>query len=432
MSLNLLPVKTGNEQFPVRYRDIFSGNWNPYHVFMCERNKALYMLTQQNYDSSYPTSNPGNAQLHKMNLFTSETYKICDFTVNQFRIDTNTTGVVGGMLVDDNYIYFSFANVTYPTISVFKLKTVEGVAAQYPLEPVGTYKWPSDSSTNINCYGKIKWVDDHTIAMATERGFCFFNTKTKTFTREYNENKMYCNDFAVGEMYVIATRTSTSTPNVYILNRDDKIYSTMTLPSSNVACITYDNGKFYVANNSKLYIYDEATLTVERTINGAWGDPSSISITNGVVYIAVKSSNKFFIYNINTSTQNSVYLQWVISSFSSSYQNYPYAWEGFCFILQNNLCIMDNSGISKYNFGPKYENVLLMLNKSEEHNYQFDSRFIQFEDTFMTMRDGDLEYNLQTIDSENHIKSASISKSDYKFLNQIQCKTAERSDDQNE
>lgn len=419
MSQYLLPVKTGNEQFPVRYRNIFPGQWNPIYGILCEHNKVMYMLSEQEYNQYYPERD-GMAVLYKMNLFTSDVSKVCNFTYSQLG-----SNACGSILVDDHMLYVSSGNnSTNAKILVFNLKKNSDASITDPLPLIGTYSY-NMTNYEVRCNGKILWLNDHEIVVLTRSGFLFFDINRRIFSPKTYSSIIDYNDFAVGSVCCVATRNSTSSPHLFVYNYQSETYSTITLPTSNIACITYENGKFYIANNGKLYVYDEETMSLENTYNGAWGDPKTISVTNGIVFITVKSSNKLFIYDTTQTKQNSIYLPWTINGTN---QIQPLAWEGFYFILQNTLGIINDVSISKYNFGPKYENMVIMLNKSNERIFSFDPKFVQFEDTFMTLRDGNLEYTLEPIETSSSIKSVSISKTDYKFLNQISIRAKERSD----
>lgn len=419
MSQYLLPVKTGDEQFPVRYKSIFYGSWEPYNSLLTEHNKALYMYSQQYYNQYNPSQGPGNAQLYKMNLLTSSVTKVCNFTYTQLSSCT-----IGGILADDNYLYASASSGNLKIV-IFKLKKAAGASETDPLPIDDTY---TNTSLVYRCAGKILWFNK-TIVMCIATGYLMYNTETHTASQKaYNGSNFSFNDFAVGQRYFVSTMQYSG--QLYIYDSTLNSWSTATLPTSNTPCIAYEDEKFYIANSGKLYVYSESGMELLNTYNGNWGEPKTVSVTRGKVYVTVKNSNRLYVYDTTIPKQTSFYLPWNIQGDMSQYPLYPLAWEGFYFLLQFTLCIVDNTGESKYNFGPKYENILLMMNKDTQSQYTFDPRFITFEDTFMTMHDGDItDKPIMPVDLENHIKKISVSKSEYKFLNYIVFKTNEGSDE---
>ena len=97
--------------------------------------------------------------------------------------------------------------------------------------------------------------------------------------------------------------------------------------------------------------------------------------------------------------------------------------EGYWFLINETLMIADYTGYSKYNFGYKYESIIVMCNRSTMLQFTYDPRFVTFEETFVSIHNGDIDYSLTPIEEGSDIKSTRVSKSDYKFLNRVQFKS---------
>ena len=420
MSANLLPVKTGNEQFPVSYRGIFTTSWSPRVSILCENSRELYLFSQIYHNPYDEATYPGTSALYKINMFTGALTKICDFNWSYLNSDRYDSISVGGMLIDDNYIYLSKNN--YPSITVLKKNKSSSASVSDPLEKISYTSYTAYSLSGS--YGKIEWFNDK-IVMLTTYGFVFFNPTTRLFDMHYNSTNYGYYDFAVGNGYCVATRSSSSSPNVIIFDYENNTYTTGTLTQTTASVIAYEDGMFYIAGASKLYVcsISAGVLTTLKTFNTAWtGTPRTLNVVNGVAFVTIQNSSRLYVYDTNApvgQASNSLILPWTIPSDMSGYQIRPTTFAGYYFLLQNTLGIMDYSGISKYNFGPKYEYLTLMTNKSKEHTFNFDPRFVEFEDTFMTVRDGDIAKPLLLNDNVNHIKTAVFNKSEYKYLNQI-------------
>ena len=410
MSLHLLPVKTGIEQFPVRFRNVHQmtshNTW--YCSVSCEHDRILYFAIQdRNWYGSY-----GDVYVYKMNLFTSETSYI---GMSSFGNVGNN--YMGGILVDDNYIYISA--IAYPTITIFTKNTFGYVGRV-------TY-----SDLSCTAYGHIEWMNDHTILMAVPNGYLTFDTKTYQFNYKNLGTEFTASDFAYGKTLMLETAYSSTTNNVRIIRIGDDTFETFALTSNTVPVCTYSDGKFYIANNQYLYVYDEETETIEKTVTLPWNSPNSITVTNNDVFVTTTESGKdrrLYMYNINHTDYRYIMMPWNFIAKSTSQKFRPIAFAGFWFGLNETLGIIDYSGDSKYNFGYKYDSFTLLFNESNRSEFEYDPRFIKFTETYATICDGDIRTELQPVEGFDHIKSASIHKADYKKFKSISLKYIEGSD----
>lgn len=388
MSLHLLPVKTGNEQFPVWYRNIHPGGMSIVGYFTVESNKMLYIGA-----STYKTSG-GEFLFYKLNLLTNEFT-----TVGRIPYTTLDSRYVGGMLVDDEYLYLS--SISRAQIIIFDLDT---------LQYIGLYRY---SSSTPQSYGKIEWVNDTTICIAYTTGFIFFDTVSRTYTEKLQSSSHNSCDMAVGKRLIIANRNASASDSVLAYRIEEGSFFKFSLNSNDVAVSCYSDGKFYIANKAYLYIYDEETEEYE-TIIAPWSAPRTISQTRDTVFVTCPNSYRLYIYNMTRNEFRYILLPWQIPAFHADYNIIPTAFEGYYFIEYRTLGIIDHSGNSKYNFGNKYDVITLLFNKEHQTEFQYDPRFITFKDTYMMMHKGDIRYPLQTIDETNGFKSANINKADYK------------------
>lgn len=402
----LLPVRTGNEQFPVQYRNVYTQN--TVSGITTEYNAVLYIFKQTQTGGT----TLGKAYLYTLNLFTGSMIQYAEF---DYVNDLGNIGYIGGMLVDDDYIYLSYSSGV-PRIVVFKRRDPTAAGATMRLERVGIFSYYTDS---IQCYGKIAWYDDTHICIIDNYCVLLFDIEHYLFELNPNTDSIGFRDFAVGDKFVMMTASD----RVYRYNRSTKVYSSFALPTSSVACVAYHKGKFYFANAGYLYTYDELTESIVNTKNIAWTTPRDICAYNGTVYLVSDSSARAYICDSVNNVVHTYYMQWTLGQIGNSNIIRACVSEGYWFLVYQSLMMADYSGYSKYNFGYKYESVTVMCNRSNMSQFTYDPRFVTFDETFISVHDGDIDYRLTPIAEGSNIKSTHIAKSDYKFLNRIQFKS---------
>lgn len=77
---------------------------------------------------------------------------------------------------------------------------------------------------------------------------------------------------------------------------------------------------------------------------------------------------------------------------------------------------IDYEGRSKYNMGFKYNQFVVVYNLENEPDFTYNHEYVEFTESYVTIKDGKLTYEFDDYDTENHIKSISVSKSDYNIF----------------
>ena len=405
MAESLLPVRTGMETFPVKYFNFLDPIANANNVLLTEHNRMLYILVESAVNMPYMV------YLYRLNLFTSEMTSLGTINMTESKMGPYT--YIGGFLVDDEYLYFSVGTGNTVTfIYSYRIST---------LEFVNMSQYSGASQYNQN-YGYMTWKDSHTIVLPTAWGMLFFDTKTFEYTLVDSATSTNRWSTAIGEHKIMMTRSNNTTPSIDVYDMDTQQWSTITLTSAATASVCYGgDGKFYAANTQYLYIIDEATGTVE-TRDVPWTDVRTISASNGVVFVTCSNSRRIYIYDVHARMYKFIIAPWSIPGWSYSNVTIPFTISGYFFVGRNTLMVIDYSGYSKYKFGSAYESFTLMYSEQHQEDFIYDDRFVSFYDTYMTIHDGNIEYDFETIDEENNIRSASISKSDYKKLQRVSIK----------
>lgn len=409
MSSHLLPVKTGNEQIPVQYRNLLVDSFTPSASLVMVHDSMAYVLFQNK-------SSPYSAPLYRINMFTGESQLVHTFT-------TSDMGniMVGSMLMDDNYLYL-IASATASSSSISRTIVVFSYEEDANQQLTFTKVTTSTDSVATNGFGKAVWYDRNKILVPYANGFMLFDPEYFIYTKyKRSDTSVDYKDIAVGDKLVMMTNASTSADTVFAYRKDTDEFFTITLPTTDPCVVCYDNKRkrFYFANTGYLYTYDETTETLLSTRNLPWTNPYSISYTNGGVIVTQTSSTRVYIYDVDFDQTISFLLRWTMPALSIYYPTQISILDGFWLCARNTLCITDYSGYSKYNFGHKYETFTLLFNTQTESQFTYDSRFVTFGGTWMKVHDGDINLNMVSDPTLPNVKRAHVIRSTYKFLNEL-------------
>lgn len=382
----------------------------------CEHNRIMYVGQ---------LLNKSTLRFMQINLLTNKSKIIKEITYTTSY--TNAMNI-GGMLVDDNYIYYTspVRNDTKPYIYRIDLNNPNE-------DPKIFTPGPSGSSygyyNGINVRGKIQWFDDHTIVNGTPNDLTFFDTNTNSFkiSRSGRTNSVNSRpDFIVGKKCVIYLRAYTSNSTITIDPYDvanDTWLPAISIPSGNDGYGCYDGkGKFYVASTSRLCVIDEETMTLVETISISWIRPQKVCYSKGIVYATEQGSNKLWMYNTSTRRFNVVVMPWILPSDPEGSNTYEFGitrfgvFEGYVFIPYYLMMITSYIDTPKFRFGGKYDQFKIMCNSQYEKDFTYDERFVTFHDTFMAVHDGVLSGPLLEYDGMEHVKYADMDKTAYKSL----------------
>lgn len=323
---------------------------------------------------------------------------------------------IGGMLVDDNYIYLTNAS-THKTIYRINLDT--------------KYIDSFVSVDSFYCNGKMVWVDNKTIAIANNKGFILFDTTSCQYTPMLCKNTHSSEEMSVGSK-LIMTHSSGNTNIVSTHSILDGECVNITLPTSTKSVSCYYEGKFYIAHTNYLRVIDEETKTIETSFSIPWSNPKTIDCTNGMIFVTQNNKNELYIYDIKNNVFRTVILPWTIPSINVSGITRPTAVKGYYFLPCITMAIINYSESTKYNMGYKFNQYAFIFNSQEEPKFEYDDRFVTFMDSHMTIHDGTIIPTLEIVDDDTHIKKFHISKSEYTKLKSIKYEQIPEVDDQNQ
>ena len=160
-------------------------------------------------------------------------------------------------------------------------------------------------------------------------------------------------------------------------------------------------------------------MTIDFTIPTPFTtiDPKQIVYSNGILYITVQNTPTLFMYNIAEKEFYNTGIPFTMDNYSADGWIRMCGFKGYCFVPQIKLYTINFSAYAKYNLGYKYDQFLIITNRENaedpDNEYEYDERFVSFEEDNMNIHDGDIEYPLETVDTINNIKRCSINKSQY-------------------
>lgn len=246
-----------------------------------------------------------------------------------------------------------------------------------------------------------------------------FNTKSLSW-KTYTDTSSYDSAaMSVGKKIFMKHSVNDTTVSTYIYNYDKATFSTLSLSNTGAPVSCYHDGKFYIAQTNYLYIYDESSGSIEKTLSVPWTRPKSILYSNGYIYALLKNSNLVIAYNIAKSSYRGLMLQWTIPDNSTNCIIRPSIFRNYFFVPYWSLCRIEYSDMSKYKFGSKYNHQIFIYDTKHKNEYTYDDNYITFNDSCMTIHDGVITRNVEVADEEHHIKKISINKSDYTKLKSI-------------
>ena len=396
MSTHLLPVKRGDEQIQVSYRNLNTSSNYLQSCVSTISHKMLYVCIDQYNSSDLAWS---GHRIFKLNLITGAFSLVGSIPWND--IGSGTNGAVGSILVDDTTLYIS---------SIKQAKIVAYDLSSFEL--IDTFLY---STSAFRAYGKMQWIDEETFCCLYDNGI--LKVKTHPMSGTFQALSMTTSsDFAVGKKIIVANKKSAESNSLFVYDITAETGAYTALSSNAVAVSCYENGKFYIANNASLMIFDEETRTLERTIVARWGATRGIMVSNGTVIVHCTSSNRLYMYDTKVDKDRYLILPWTVPGWTDNQAYYGASDRGLYYLPYITMCQIEYDGYTKYNFGPKYSQFAVFYNSSTAAQFTYNTEFVEFTDSYVTVKDGSLIIPFETYDAGNHIKVAHVSKSDYNIM----------------
>lgn len=368
-----------------------------YACLTCEHKRVLYIL-----------HHVGNTvRLQKLNMINNQLTWLHDFSWTLFG-----NKYLGDIKVDDEYVYVK--------------PTHNGSSLPLYIIDLTTFDVTSRSmSAPTYAHGKLEWFDNKTLIMQYYRGgYALFDTKEKSFSYISSQNtNVDRGDFAYGNNYALSSYLSNNN-TIYVHSFIDNTYSTILLEASTVSKVYFckDNNLFYIIQTAKMYTWDPLTKALSSPIVMPWGQPGSLIVENGVLYMTQSNSNIAYMYDISKNKYWQIILPFKCCDITSStiqtmYR--PSVFQGYWFIPNNTIYQIHYTKNDKYKLGNKYDRTIFLFDESQKDSFEYDERFIEFKSSHLTIHDGDINKQLINFDDELSIKKISINKNEYNKLKRI-------------
>ena len=394
----------------------------------CEHNRMIYCAT---------LCNNRIVRFTKLNLLTNQISIVKDIPKSSMG---GSSVYYGGLLADDDYLYIAASNQSFG-------KTIWRV----PVEPNDNTIQPLSpgSDENFTAYGKMVWLDDHTIVINYNHGFYFYDTIRQRWTQHRSPTmNETCADFAVGKRFILTLPNGKSqTAWVYDMSTDtwysfSDTFGQWTLKARNCCC--YADGKFYVTQMNYVYIINEDTMaaTVDdgtpfamRTVPTPYQSliPRTMDYENGALYITITNSPTLYVYDVKADRFTATAMGLSMNDWSDNNNLYrPFTFKGFFFVANFKLYVANFTDYAKYNLGYKYDQFVIITNAEYEERFTYDERFVEFRDSYMIVRIGDITYPLIPYSTEEHISTFNVDKTEYDKIISVKLVTNEEEEDEDE
>lgn len=388
---SLLSTKVGNNK-PQKYINFGNlGFSDIYSSMLRVHNREVYLFI---YGKNAST-NSGYFRLFKFNPLTQITTKIWETGYS------SSIGEPLDFIIDDNNKMY----ISAPSKSFLRV---------YDLNTSQTTTWNFPSSQSETCFGKMEWIDNnHFIMLTNALNMLIFNVLTSEIeTRSLSGGQASGADYCIGKKYIFTTSTK--------YDIEANVASRYVLPNGNEPrCVAYDNGRYYFSRTNELYYYDENTDTWSDLYSVGWSTPYCFAVTDNLCYAMNENSTRAYMYDLNNESVHSFIMPWKVPSLSTSHMTRGCMFRGNWMIARNTLCYISYDANIKHNAGPIENKTRVLYNTTTKDDFTYDERFIEFFDTYVTIKDGVIEYPIDTVDTDRNIYSISISKNDYNVFKNL-------------
>ena len=358
-----------------------------------------------------------------MNLIDQTVYSICRIpwrTVYTIHDDM----FIGKMLVDDKYFYLCM-----------QANNNSSVAYERSLVRIHrndfSVSMSSTSGEALVGYGHMEWYDETHILIQGLTQYLLYDTVRNTWSKTPHlingTSISTVQDWALGKTQIVSTYVRSNNKSIAICDRETfQLIKIITLPHAETTPrVCYDgNGKFYIATQYYLYEYDEETSEITNTINlSIMPYPNTVTYCNGAVIVTQYSNDnnenerRLIVYRTDIDQYTSIYMPWGVGySQQYDYCYIPLAIQGKFFYVKNSTLILDYSKYAKYKFGPHRNRHTVVLNKSNDDMFTYDSRFVSVMENCIKVHDGNIEYSFNEYDTNHITRTNQISKEDYRYL----------------
>ena len=398
MSTHLLRTTPGGRtRFSAKFINNGATSATDIEFFTCEYDRMVYSMWER-------AGSPNQFHVSQFNIQSGVTTYLGYVTQAQL----NTDKLPGGWLCDGKYMYFSFYS--------------SALLVRVLLEDMITINSYTNSS-NWTCWGRSQWYDDHTIALMNQRGIALFDTKTTTWSYiSYKpSNTSGCQRFAITDKLIVDVSTNSGAQFCWY-NRQMEEYHQTTLPTSTYACdMCYGDGKFYVVNQAYVFVFDEETETWEQEYTPVHfqGRPRYCVYAEGLVYIIIYGSARFWVYETHNKHVAYKMLPWNVPESNNQCVLTPY--HRYVFIQCFSFGYLNYEGLYKYNAG--YKCIQYVIPCAEGViDYESKDPCLVVKPSYVTYEVNPDEIPFTYISQRSTIKSAPVNKNNYKTILSIKIK----------
>lgn len=315
----------------------------------------------------------------------------------------NVISTPGDFMVTDDYVYISSGWTSSGSLIRVNKNDPGDIIT---LTPTGNYIGYE------SCRGTIIPMNDEMILLTRSRSIVYYNIRLRETTSIYQIPNSTYYDCAYNDNYIVMTRSDSRI--IVAFNRSTNTYTEMDgAYSSYKAAVCYGDGMFYVvqynsSGSNVITIFDGETMTQVGTVSIPISRkyPDSINYSDGILYMTM--ADMFYVYicelyvdptddlykikTFRTVTAPKTFVNTLSPSDASTQKIRCATFKQYFFVPDYQLFTINYKSSAKYNLGYKYNRSIYELNESTSDQFVYDSRFVTFKPTYMTIHPGELEY----------------------------------------
>ena len=377
------------------------------------RNRIVYTLM---------SLNDTHIRLSSFNLLTKSINVIFEtqLSVLEMNYTSDTYNQVGDFLIDDENVY----------ITTYRYRTfIWKIPLNSIVVPTDISSKTKITTTNEIGGGRLCWYNEEVFIYHTyaDKHINFYNTRLQEVVRQITAPYGVFGEIICSGNYLIARLNQDS---FYSFNLTDDTYLAF---SGKDTVVCADNTRIFVVTyvsggSDTISIYSNEDLSLLGTITIPVSDkiPTSVYVSNNILYITFKDMMNVYICELKSNDTYDTYktfvtmpLQFTLNDFRPINDDVTVntilgtTFKQYFFLPYYRLFVTNYQATVKYNMGYVYNRLSYPTNNEHEQSFTYDPSFITFEESYMSIHDGSIDYDAASYDVG--IKSIHIER-DYKKM----------------
>ena len=381
------------------------------------RNRIIYTLM---------CLNDTHIRLTSFNIITKTINIIFETTLGELEFDYlyPRYNQIGDFLIDDTNVYITGYNKNF--------------FWRIPLDSIVDQTDISDkvkvSTTGSIAGGRICWYNDEIFIYHTnsDKYIKFYNTRLQETVRQiYSSTNGVFGEILYSGNYIIA-RLNKESFYAFDIGND-----TNTVLSSTDTVVCADDTRIFVVSSVvggsdtiSIYSNEDLTLLGTITIPVSGTIPTSVNVSDNILYITFKNSMNLYICELKSNNVYDTYKTFtnipmqftlndprpIVNDIDTDGNPILLAttFNQYFFLPYYRLFTTNYQATVKYNMGYKYNRMVVPTNIQQSESFVYDSTYITFNQSYMSIHTGVIQYDAESY--EENIKQIHIDRNYKKMI----------------